>query len=91
MSTLYFFLTIAICGVYSIILYFLISKKIEDIHKRVDNIFTVDKPTPNEASKDNGELLELEEQNILNIPPNIKFEVEGSDQVPIGYEEQQKN
>jgi len=56
--------------------YFLFGKKLENnisnIHKRIDMIFTVDKPIPNEAAKDNGSIQELNEQNVY-LPPSVKF------------------
>jgi len=72
-----------------LIVYFLFGKKLEkninNIHKRIDMIFTIDKPLPNEASKKNDLLQDLNEQNIY-IPPNVKFEVEGQDNIPIEYQ-----
>lgn len=72
-----------------LIAYFLFGKKLEkslnNIHKRIDMIFTVDKPTPNEASKNNDSLTELNEQNVY-LPPSVKFEVEGQDNVPLEYQ-----
>ena len=72
-----------------LIAYFLFGKKLEknidNIHKRIDMIFSVDKPSPNDAAKSGGPLQELNEQNVY-IPPNVKFEVEGQDNVPLEYQ-----
>ena len=55
------------------------------LHRRIDNIFTVDLPSPNEATKKTSDGIELNEQNALNIPPDVKIELEGDDNVPFGF------
>ena len=58
--------------------------EIQKLHKRVDGIFTVDLPSPNEASKEKNDTVELNEQNI--IPAGVQFELEGKDEnIPPGY------
>ena len=83
----YFLLTVITFGGFFFLFYFLLAKKVEGVTKRVDAIFTVDKPTPNEASEKEESPLEVQEQNITGIPPDVKFEVEDQTQTPIGYEE----
>ena len=46
------------------------------------------KPEPNEVSKVNKDEIDFTEQNPINLPADIKFEVEGGDTfIPPGYEE----
>lgn len=59
-------------------------KETQKLHKRIDGIFTVDLPTPNEASKPEENTVELNEQNIL--PQGVGLEIEGADEnIPPGY------
>ena len=63
-------------------------KSIGKIHGRIDQIFTVDIPTENEASKPVPNDVELSENNPLSLPKDVKFSVEGGDtQVPPGFKE----
>ena len=56
------------------------------VKKRVDSIFSVDLPEGNEATKVDNSTVELSEQNILSIPQDVKFEVEGGDEnIPPGW------
>lgn len=55
------------------------------LHKRIDSIFTVDIPTPNEATQKEEKPIDLSEQNMLNIPPDVKFQIEADDNVPPGF------
>jgi len=58
------------------------------IHKRIDAIFTIDKPSANDPSLTKNVEENFQEENFLNIPPNVKFEIEGGDSnVPPGYTE----
>ena len=64
----------------------LIHKRIEEVHKRIDAIFTVDKPSENEATKVDENIVDLDENNAYDIPDNVKFAVEGGDSnVPPEY------
>lgn len=67
-------------------LYKNISVEIRKLHSRIDQIFVVDRPSANEATKtvDMGD--DFNEQNAIDLPPHLKFELEGGDsQVPPGY------
>ena len=85
-----FILLFTSLSIYIYVLSKSISKSIEEkillIHTRIDKLFTIDKPAENQVGK-NESVLPIEEQNAMNIPPDVKFEVDGSDQVPQGYEE----
>lgn len=48
---------------------------------------TYTKPEKNQFNEENPNLIDLNEQNIHNIPPNVKFEIEGGDTIaPPDYE-----
>lgn len=72
-----------------------VSKRLENaessldkVHKRIDQIFTVDIPAENEASKPVPNDVDISEDNPLNLSKDIKFQIEGGDtQVPPGYKE----
>ena len=68
-----------------VVVWFLFGRKIDNLQKRIDNIFTVDPATPNEATKKGSDLEPLGEQNMLNIPSSVKFEIEGQDNIPPGF------
>lgn len=70
---------------YCVALY-LVYNFIDLLHKRIDALFTIDAPQQNEATRKGTNLEELSEQNMLNIPANVKFEIEGQDNVPPGYD-----
>lgn len=60
--------------------------EVKKLHDRIDGIFVVDKPSPNEATQAAPEDDQLNENSIVNVPKDLKFEVEGGDsQVPPGY------
>ena len=47
------------------------------------------KPEPNEVSVVNKDEIEFTEQNPINLPNDVKFEVEGGDSfIPPGYQQQ---
>lgn len=57
------------------------------VHKRIDSLFTMDAPSPNEATKKGPDLVDLDEQNIYNLPHDVKTDIEGGDtQVPPEFE-----
>lgn len=73
------------------IIYFLVNKrlknfedKIDKVYKRLDSIFTVDPVSTNEATKEDKNLSDVSEQNIL--PNDIKFEIANDENVPPGFE-----
>lgn len=81
-------LVILLLGISGTSLWFLYfnNKSLVELHKRINNIFSVDFPATNEATKKDNNNVELNEQNMLNIPPDVKFEVEGGDEnIPPGY------
>lgn len=65
-----------------------VNVSILNIQKRIDNIFSVssDTPTPNEATKNTIAFDELNDQNMLSIPNDVKFEIEGFDTTPPEYD-----
>lgn len=48
-----------------------------------------DSPSPNEATKVNKDEVEFSENDPINLPPDVKIELEGGDShIPPGYEPQ---
>lgn len=54
-----------------------VNKAVANVHKRIDQIFIIDQPAENQVARAQTEDVEFNEQNILDIPKDIKFEVEG--------------
>lgn len=64
------------------------NSSIKKVHERIDKIFVVDSPSPNEAMNPDQNQIDLSETHPNQIPRDVKFEVEGGDsQVPPGREE----
>ena len=65
-----------------------IELRILNLHKRIDQIFVIDKPQENEAMKEDPNEVELSEQNLMGVPSDVKFSVEGGDSaIPPGFKE----
>ena len=48
-----------------------------------------DKPTPNTVTKSDPDEIEFTEENFMNLPKDVKFEVEGGDSsIPPGFTQQ---
>lgn len=64
-----------------------LDQKIILIHKRIDQIFTVDKPAENLAAKEDPFEENLNDVNIYGITPGLKVDVEGGSDihVPPGF------
>lgn len=61
---------------------------INKVHSRVDKIFTVDAPEPNDATKADTNEIDLSESDSFQIPRDVKLDIEGGDMsVPPGFEE----
>lgn len=90
MELLFTILTfLCVLGLFGFVLFLhLEAKKSTDkIHRRIDSLFTMDTPTPNEASKVNDNIVDLDEQNTYNVPPDVKLDIEGGDShVPPEFE-----
>ena len=67
----------------------LINNAILAVNKRIDSIFVIDKPSPNDATKADDTSIEFSETNPLNLPADLKIEVEGGDTTtPPGFKAQ---
>ena len=61
---------------------------INKVHSRIDKIFTVDAPEPNDATKVDTNEIDLGETDSFQIPKDVKLDIEGGDMsVPPGFEE----
>lgn len=57
------------------------------IHTRIDKIFTIDAPEPNEAVKTNTNEIDLSTTD-MQVPKDVKLDIEGGDSnTPPGFEE----
>ena len=57
------------------------------IHTRIDKIFTIDAPEPNEAIKTNTNEIDLSTTD-MQVPKDVKLDIEGGDSnTPPGFEE----
>ena len=66
----------------------ILTVSLDKIHTRIDGIFTIDAPEPNEAVKVNTNEVDLSETESFQIPKDVKLDVEGGDvQTPPGFEE----
>ena len=66
----------------------LVNNSLKSIHLRIDKIFTIDAPEPNEAVKVNTNEVDLAETDSFQIPKDVKLDIEGGDSnTPPGFEE----
>ena len=64
-----------------------LSQSLDKVHKRIDQIFVVDIPSPNEATNKDPNEIDLSETDSHQIPKDVKLDVEGGDsQTPPGFE-----
>lgn len=92
---LYIILLLIVAG-FSFLSYFVykLSKEISSlessiklIHTRIDKIFTIDAPEPNEAVKTNTNEIDLSTTD-MQVPRDVKLDLEGGDSnTPPGFEE----
>ena len=60
---------------------------INKVHLRIDKIFTIDAPEPNEAVKSNPNEIDLSTTD-MQVPNDVKLDLEGGDSnTPPGFEE----
>ena len=92
---LYIILLLIVAG-FSLLSYFVykLAKEISSfessiklIHTRIDKIFTIDAPEPNEAVKTNTNEIDLSTTD-MQVPRDVKLDLEGGDSnTPPGFEE----
>lgn len=59
-------------------------QNLDKLHRRIDQLFSVDLPSQNQATADGERGVEINEQNMLNFPPNVRIELEdGGDDRPL--------
>lgn len=56
-----------------------VSENLRSIYQRIDNLFTVDIPEENVATKQQKQDIEFSENELINLPKNLKLDVEGDD------------
>lgn len=65
----------------------LLPKSVDQVHKRIDQIFVVDIPAPNDATKADPNEIDLSETDSHQIPKNVKLDIEGGDTLaPPGFQ-----
>lgn len=56
-----------------------LEEAVKNVHRRIDGIFIIDKPSENEATKEKEEAVNFSEGRPLDLPTDLKVEVEGGD------------
>ena len=82
-------LTIVVLGVFSWLQYKQISHLTEVV--RGQKLETKVVSSPNQVVEEDANMVELKEDSPINIPPDVKIEVEGGDMTPPGYREVMTN
>lgn len=64
-----------------------VNLSLKQIHFRIDKIFTIDAPEPNDAVKTNTNEIDLSTTDF-QVPKDVKLDIEGGDSnIPPGFEE----